>query len=795
MAEIIECTLCGLPTPPDPITGGGHRFCCVGCREVFLRFGNDILTARPHPASGATESEIRGAEAFLRIDGMHCASCEMLIGHLARRIDGIHTISSSYATATARVDYDPEKIAEADLPHLLSTAGYRISLRNGERPAADQVRALFRVVVATSLAAVVMMLYLAFYYPTHLGLVDYADLAPVGWLAFRAVPLAMFILTTIMVAYVGLPIFRGAWVGLRIGVLNMDNLLSIAILAAWAYSSLQYLEGSTDFYFDVTAMILTVVTVGRYFERGARAGATAELERLLDAWATVARVRRGGRVQTVSLKELQPGETLIIEPAEAIAVDGVILSGSAAVDESLMTGEPFPIRAEVGDRVRGGTIVVEGRIEVAADPALQSQMDALARILWKVQSGSAGLQGFADRLARGFVPLVLVLAVAISMWKYTGGASLGTAMQIGLATLIVSCPCTFGLAIPLASAAGIGAALKHGIILTSANIFDKPRVFDTVVFDKTGTLSSGDMVVDKVIGPPPTAALAAAAERLSSHPIADAIGRIDHTLAADDAEIQAGRGVIASVRGKRVAVGSGGLFRHLGWNIPPEIRQLAEKGTSGESVASYVGWDGGVHGVILTRDASRPEWRGVVANMRHNSHMVLLSGAEKTSSYQADFDETHSGVPPAAKAAIVRHLRSKGTVLMIGDGSNDAPALAEADLGIAFGAPTALAAEAADVVIPGDDLGKVALTLSIIATTHSRIRQNLGWALLYNATAIPLALSGYLNPLFAALAMSTSSLLVVWNSSRSIGPKKAIPQGDDPLPLRPERAGIKLARR
>lgn len=795
MAEIIECTLCGLPTPPNPVTGEGHRFCCVGCREVFLRFGSDILKARQHPEADTTDSEIGGAEAFLRIDGMHCASCELLIGHLAQRIDGIHAIRSSYATATARVNYDPEKIAEADLPRLLSTAGYRISLRGGERPPDDQVRALFRVVVATSLAAVVMMLYLAFYYPTHLGLVDYADLAPVGWLAFRAVPLAMFILTTIMVAYVGLPIFRGAWVGLRVGVLNMDNLLSIAILAAWAYSSLQYFQGSTDFYFDVTAMILTVVTVGRYFERGARAGATAELERLLKAWTPLARVRRGSQVLRLPLKELQPGETLIIEPAEAVAVDGVILSGSAAIDESLMTGEPFPVRAVAGDRVQGGSIVVEGRIEVAADPALHSQMDALARILWKVQSSSAGLQGVADRLARGFVPLVLVLAVAISMWKYTGGASLGTAMQIGLATLIVSCPCTFGLAIPLASAAGIGAALKRGIILTSANIFDKPRMFDTVVFDKTGTLSSGDMVFDKVVGPPETAALAAAVERLSSHPIADAIGRIDQSLAAVDAEIQPGRGVIASISGKRVAVGSAGLFRQLDWNIPAEIQRLADQGTSGESVASYVGWDGGVHGLILTRDASRPEWRGVVQNMRHHSHMVLLSGAEKASSYQADFDETHSGVPPAAKAAIVRHLGSKGTVLMIGDGSNDAPALAEADLGIAFGAPTALAAEAADVVIPGDDLGKVAQTLSIIATTRRRIRQNLGWALLYNASAIPLALSGYLNPLFAALAMSASSLLVIWNSSRAIGPNDAAPEPDEPPPLRPERAGIKLARR
>lgn len=789
----MTCQLCGLPTPTPPIEAEGKSFCCLGCRQVFLSFGEDILTNRKAARRAGHGAEVEGAEAFLRIDGMHCSSCEVLIDHLAERIDGINEVRSSYATSTARVVYDPDKLDPDDLPALLSTAGYRVTPRSEPRKERDTNHALLRVVAATSLASVVMMLNLAFFYPSHLGLVDAADLEPVRWLAYGAAPLAIFVLTSIMVGYVGLPVYRGALVGLRAGVLNMDNLLAIAILSAYAYSSIQYFRGNLDeLYFDVATAILTVVTVGRYFEAGARATATHELEALMDAWTPVARVTRDGRQMIVPVDDLRPGEPFSVGAGEAIALDGTIQRGSAAVDVSLLTGEPFPIRLGAGDRAQGGTIVVEGEVVMVADAAAESQLEALTRILWEVQSSTAGARGFADRVARAFVPTVLVLAAAVSFWVFASGDGLRAAMLIGLTTLIVSCPCTFGLATPLATAAGVSAALRRGIIFTSADIFDLPRTFDTIIFDKTGTLSTGEMSVVSHVGPPEAIARAAAVERRSRHPIAEAIARLDQSLEATEIEPHPGRGVVASVDGVRVAVGSRQLFANLGWEIPEALRAEIAGDRLGENVLSYVGWDGRAQGAFMTRDTERAGWREMVERARQNARVVLLSGAEHASGYEDAFDAVHLGVPPEAKAAIVRHYRGEGSVAMIGDGSNDAPALAEADLSVAFGTPTALAAEAADIVIPGDDLNTILDAFTLAAVTRRRIKQNLGWALLYNATAIPLALLGLLNPLFAALAMSSSSLLVVWNSTRGL-PKPATT-----LPVEPsrdnKRKNMRLAR-
>lgn len=276
------------------------------------------------------------------------------------------------------------------------------------------------------------------------------------------------------------------------------------------------------------------------------------------------------------------------------------------------------------------------------------------------------------------------------------------------------------------------------------------------------------MTVAEVIGPPVVAERAAAVERLSSHPIAEAIARLDSRRTATDHDIHPGKGAVATVDGRRVAVGSRSLFAMLGWVIPNDLASLAATIAPGEGVVSYVGWDGRTHGAIVTQYQHRPEWEYVVDRLRKNSRVVLLTGAEHPSGYEDRMDKAYAGVPPEGKAAVIRRLRSEGTVVMIGDGSNDAPALVAADLGIAFGAPTALAANAADVVIPGDRLDRIFIAFDLIATTRRRVRQNIAWALLYNATAIPLAAAGLISPLFAALAMSASSLLVVWNSSRPI---------------------------
>ncbi|MDP6406608.1 MAG: cation-translocating P-type ATPase [Alphaproteobacteria bacterium] len=773
------CKLCGLPTPAPPIRAKDQVFCCIGCREVYLCFGDDVVVGGRADQDPGSRADPQGAEAFLRIDGMHCSSCELLIERLASQVDGIISATANYATSTARIIYDPDIFDEADLPAALSGGGYHARLRSEDAPPYDGRGSLLRLLVGVCLAGLVMMLYLAFYYPIHLGLISASDLEPVRWLAFDVVPRVMFIVTTGLIFYVGAPILRGAWIGLRARVLNMDNLLAIAILAAYGYSVGQLITGALDLYFDVASMIVAVVTIGRYHEQLAKAGATRELTNIMEAWTPRARVRRETGYRSVPANELQPGEIISVGQWEAIAVDGTIVAGVGAIDESLLTGEPFLVTRRAGEVVLGGSIVMEGDLQIAVGPEVQSQMDVLARILWNVQSSSAGIQGLADRIARLFVPLVLGLAVVVTFWFALDGAAPAAALLAGLATLIVSCPCTFGLAIPLTTAVGVSTALRQGILATSADVFDKAPRPDVIAIDKTGILSTGDMAVTEVEGPPEMAEYAAAVERLSPHPIAEAIARLDSQRSASDLDIHPGRGAVANVDGRRVAVGGASLFDTLGWEIPGHLTSFAARVGPGHGVVSYVGWDGRLQGVIVTTDQSRPEWEQVVDRLRQHCRVVLLTGAEHPSGYEERFDQVFAGVPPEGKAAVIRGLKSEGAVVMIGDGSNDAPALAAADLGIAFGAPTALAADAADVVIPGDRLERIFTAFELIGTTRRRVRQNLGWALLYNAVAIPLAVSGHLNPLFAAVAMSASSLLVVWNSARPMaGAGLASPAAD-----------------
>ncbi len=772
----MECALCGLPATLE-LDEDNHPFCCIGCREVYRHFGNITAPDSVEPQTHEILAEPEGDVAYLRIDGMHCSSCEILIERLALRIDGIVSAKTNYATATAKIIYDPITLTPDDLPELISHLGYRARFNQDKTPDYDHRMPLLRLITAESLAATVMMAYLAFYYPVHLGIVDMSELEPVRWLVHKAVPMVLLLLTSILVFYVAAPIFRGAWIGLRTGFLNMDNLLAIAILAAYGFSIAQLAMGTLELYFDVAATIIAVVTIGRYFEREAKEHATEALAKIMDTWTPSARVYRDDEPQILTIDKLRPAEHIFVKPGELIPADGIIVEGSCAINESLMTGEPFPISRSTGDRVLGGTRNVEGSIEIEVGHIVCSQLDNLARVLWNAQSTSAGVLGMGDRVARFFVPVVLILALAVGFWFYTDGASVGTALLAAMATLIVSCPCTFGLAIPLTSAIGVNVALQNGIIIARADAFEKARRIDTIAVDKTGILSTANMVVTEVFGHSEVAPYAAAVEKLSPHPIAEAIARLDADYSAQDFKNYPGKGAVATIENRRVAVGSKSLFANLGWDIPQAL--LAPD--SPQAVVSYVGWDGAVQGAIITEDQPRPDWRQAVNGLRKLGQVVLLTGAENASRFEDHFDTVFSGIPPEGKATAIRQLKTKGTVVMIGDGSNDAPSLAEADLGIAFGAPTALAADAADVIVPGSSLDRIFLTFEILQTVRRRIRQNLAWALLYNAIAIPIAVSGYLNPLFAALAMSSSSLLVVWNSTRRLGPAVPI----DPPPNLP----------
>lgn len=763
----MDCKLCGLPTPNPPIRQDEHLFCCYGCSTVYEHFGEAVFESYQTARQSAPAVLPDGKEAFLRIEGMHCASCEFMLKKLGERVKGVLDVSASYATSMVKVVYDPDIIGESELPGVMSHAGYKAVQGGDSDKQRDDDLGLLRLMTGVTLAAVIMMLYLAFFYPSNLGLVPAEDLESMRWLAFYAAPRVMFLFTTILIFYVGFPILRGAWIGLRVGALNMDNLLAIAILAAYGYSISQMLSGSHDLYFDVAAVIVTVVTAGRYFEKAAKQEATAELSRIVSAWNPVIKVVKEAGIVERRADELAPGDCIIVSAGDFVPVNGTISTGVGALDESLMTGEPHPVTRHEGEPVMGGTTLVEGELIISVGCSVESQMDVLTRILWRAQSTSDGLIGLADRFSRVFVPLVLLLATVITAGMLLTGSSTSAALLAGLATLIVSCPCTFGLAVPLTTAVAVSTALKHGIIIGRSTAYEKISAIKTIALDKTGTLSTGKMQVKRVIGPQQVSDYAAAVERLSQHPIANAIAQLDDQYNATNPVIHPGRGAEGVVEGRRVVVGSRLLLNTLGWAIPADLQTQVSVATEND-VISYVGWDGIAVGAIITGDQPRPMWQSFVADLKKQHKVALLTGAEHAGLYQSAVHSCHVGIPPEAKASIIHQLRAEGGVIMVGDGSNDSPALAAADLGIAFGVPTSLAADAADVIIPGDRLERIPLALELLRRVRRRVRQNIGWALLYNAIAIPLALAGLLNPLFAALAMASSSLLVVWNSSRSL---------------------------
>ena len=763
------CALCGLPLPAGAPADGSRRYCCSGCLAVA---GLLDRAASAPSAAAAAEAPAGAREAFLWVDGMHCASCARLLELSALRVPGVHAAQVSYATSTARIVHDPAVVDEAALPAALSLHGYRWRERGRRAAEDDEGPRLLRMLTGGVLASAVMMLSFLFLYPIHAGLVQPQDYEAIRWLAFGVTPLALFVLCTIVVFYVGWPILRGAATGLRVGMLNMDSLLALAILAAYAYSVFALWFDPIDLYFDVAASLVAVITVGRFVERGVRERATQALARIMDAPPTRARIVRDGQAMSCAVEELRAGDRVFVLAGETVPVDGRVAAGEAAVDESLLTGEPFPAARARGDRVLGGAVLREGELEIEVGAVVGSRIASLARLLWQAQSAAGGVPGRIDRLARIFVPAVLVLATLVGAGMLLAGASAQQALLAALATLIVSCPCTFGLAMPLTTASAVAAALERGMLVTRADLFERAPQVDLIALDKTGTLSSGEMVVAEVVGPPETAALAAAVERDSAHPVARAIARLDDARRARDPRWHPGRGASAWVGQRRVAVGSTALFDALGWPVPAELAARMAAHDDGDSVVSWVGWDGAALGAIVTRDRPRPGWEAVVERLRAHAPVVLLTGAQRADAYAGQVDEVFAGVPPEAKAEVVRRMQSRGRIAMIGDGSNDAPALAQADLGIAFGAPTALAAQAADLVVTSDRLERVLDAFALLATTQRRIRQNLGWALSYNAIAIPLAMAGAITPLAAALAMVASSALVVANATRPLLPPR-----------------------
>ncbi|GAB7119728.1 heavy metal translocating P-type ATPase [Natrinema pallidum] len=795
------CTLCDLPVSGSTIVENGNQFCCPGCRDVYNSLGDidDIDTEDVRRAQDKSRTDQAVPQehetTFLEVDGMHCATCEAFIESAATAINGVSAANSSYVTDTVRIDHDPDRVSTATLQDEISRLGYSAYSRDDtfSRRRANNWE-MGRVAVGVLMGMSVMLQYLVIIYPTYFGGLFYGERVTEFFESALASSVAtpfyvvIAALTTIILAVTGKPILQGAYVSIRTRSPNMDLLVAIAAVSAYLYSTLSIVFGDKHIYYDVTVAIIVIVTVGNYYESSIKQEATERLSDLTSIQVNEARrVREDGEYEDITVDDLEAGDHVLVRSGERIPVDGQIVDGDAAVDEAVVTGESLPVRKTAGDAVVGCSMVTDGAVTVRVGDDAMSSLDRISELVWDLQSDSHGIQKLADKLATIFVPVVLALAVVVTGVNLLLGNGVSS-LLIGLTVLIVSCPCALGLATPLAVAAGIRDALERSIVIFDDSIFERLRDADTVIFDKTGTLTTGEMTVTESDLEAAVFEKASLLEERSSHPIGKAIAAersvsddgatesVSDTNAKDsriDSFDSHRNGVMGIVDGDEIIVGHPDLFRDQGWEVPADITNRITDSRETGRIPVAVGRNGTAEGVIVVGDELRTAWDETVASISDDGKdVVVLTGDDARAAQQfrehAAVDDVFAGVPPEGKAETVKRFNKTGRTVMVGDGTNDAPALAAADLGIALGGGTAMAADAADVALVDDDLASVDTVFELARATNRRVKGNIAWAFCYNAIAIPLAIMNLLNPLFAALAMAGSSLLVVTNSTRSL---------------------------
>jgi Cu+-exporting ATPase len=737
----------------------------------------------------------------LVVTGMTCASCVASVEDALRGVAGVRSADVNLATERARVDVDPAGNDDAALVRAIERAGYGallLSADRAERAATeDRERAMRltylwtlrrRLVVAAVLAVPTMLLSMAdLVFPT----VTHAD-----WRTY-----ALFALATPVQLWSALPFYRGALSAARHGRTDMNTLVVVGTTTAYVVSVLATflptaffavgLEPHRFLYYDTAAVIVTLVLAGRFLEARARARTSDEVRALAALGAKTARVRRpGGTEEDVPIDRLVVGDVVIVRPGEVVAADGRILAGSSAIDEAMVTGESIPVEKGPGDEVTGGTQNITGafrfRVARVGGDTLVAQ---IVRLVEEAQGSKAPIQRLVDRIASIFVPIVFAIAFASALaWLVFGPEPrLGYALSAFVAILIIACPCALGLATPTAIIVGTGRGASRGILIKSAQVLEAARAIDVVAFDKTGTLTVGrPQVVEYMncagIGEDEVIQILASAESRSEHPLAAAIVELATskglTLSEPTAfEALPGQGIHATVDGHDVWIGNADVARAHGFaDLGDEI--LAHHQEKGRTV--LVGTiDGEPAGILALADTPKAAARDAIAELRGMALRTLLVSGDARRVAEAvardlGIDEVRAEVRPEGKAAIVAELQAAGhRVAMVGDGVNDAPALAQADLGIAIGSGTDVAIATADVVLVGGDPRGVARALRLARATVATIRQNLFWAFIYNVALIPVAagllypITGWLlSPMLAAAAMALSSVTVVTNSLR-----------------------------
>jgi len=737
----------------------------------------------------------------LSIGGMTCASCAARVEKKLNKLDGV-TATVNYATEKARVTF-PESLTPQTLVSVVEATGYTAKLpppaniggaatvTESADPHAVETRALLsRLRVCIALTVPVLVL----------SMVPAAQFTNWQWLALT--------LSSPVVVWGALPIHSAAWTNARHGAATMDTLVSLGVIAAFGWSLYALFLGDAgvpgmhmtfallsgggsmrgEIYLEVASAVTVLILSGRYFEAKAKTLSGEALRALIQMGAKDVSVVQDGVEIRVRIDELHVDDVFVVRPGEKIATDGVVVDGSSAVDTSLLTGEPVPIEVQPGSDVVGATVNAGGRLVVRATRVgSDTQLAQIARLVSDAQNGKAKAQRLADRVSAVFVPAVICLSFATLMaWLATGHPA-AEAFSAAVAVLIVACPCALGLATPTALMVGTGRGAQLGILIKGPQVLEVTRGVDTVVLDKTGTVTTGHMAVVQVVPATGTRSdvllrLAGAVEAASEHPVARAVARAAREQSAPLADlppvVQAffsaqGQGVRGLVDGQAVVVGQQKWVTEQWPSSPdPGLVTAADHAESLGQTPVWVGWNGAIHGIVVVSDTIKASSLEAIAELRRlGLTPYLLTGdnarAARTVGAQIGIEHVVAEVLPAGKVEVIKDLQSRGRVVaMVGDGVNDAAALVQADLGLSMGAGSDVAIQAADLTLMRDDLGAAVDAIRLARATLGTIKGNLFWAFAYNVAALPLAAFGLLNPLIAGAAMAFSSVFVVSNSLR-----------------------------
>ena len=736
-----------------------------------------------------TANTTQRREVTLAISGMSCASCAARVEKRLNQVDGV-VATVNFATELATVDF-PASVTPGDLVAAVEETGYTATL-----PAAEELTASPEDADATTSWRRRLLISATLTVPVVL-------LSMVPALQFDYWQWLVLGLATPVVLWGAWPFHRAAIANLRHGAATMDTLVSVGVAAAYLWSVWALLfthagtpgmkmtwslfadnDGGPHLYLEVAAAVTTFILAGRYFESRAKRQSGAALRALLDMGAKDVAVLRDGSIETrIPIDQLVVDDIFVARPGEKIATDGIVVSGTSAVDASMLTGEPVPVEVGPGDHVVGATVNVGGRVEVRATRVgSDTQLAQIARLVTAAQSGKAEVQRLADRISAVFVPIVIALSLlTLATWLLIG-ASASAAFTAAVAVLIIACPCALGLATPTALLVGTGRGAQLGILIKGPQVLESTRRIDTVVLDKTGTVTTGQMTVVSVhtvdeAANPEMLRLAGALEHASEHPIARAVaaraGQAGPLPPVTDFENHGGRGVTGVVEQRELAAGRySWLHDERALDAPNALRVAAETAEADGKTPVWLAVDGQIRAVIVVADTVKATSPAAIAELRDlGLTPVLLTGDNRRAATavarQLGIDEVIAEVLPAEKVDQIKRLQSDGKVVaMVGDGVNDAAALAQADLGLAMGTGTDVAIAASDLTLVRGDLRAAPDAIRLSRATLRTIKGNLFWAFAYNVAALPLAAIGLLNPLIAGAAMAFSSVFVVTNSLR-----------------------------